>query len=809
MDIKLFDNLFNKMKTNAKIEKLPQNITDTIPFRGMMQNGIVETSPGTFTKSYRLRDVNFQIAVAEEQASIFQNYMELLNTFDESTKWQFCIFNHKTDKRETIESIRIRPQRDGLNKYRQEMNKILLGNLTQGNNAITQEKFLTVAVDDENAEHAVSTLRRIDMEVSNGLKKICKHDTHPMTTLERMRVLYEIYNQDPDYRFATGMLDDEDEFSLSEIELQGLSIKDVVGPSGIDFKPSDYFRLGSTYGRVMYLDRVSSTMKSTFLSDLSDIQSNMLISLTHETTTQEEAIKMVKYRLADIEAKVAQKTKNNIEDGYIGSLPPELEKAQQNARELMHDITSRDQKVFYMTLTVAVFTETKEELEEITKQVKTVASKHMSPLKPIYDQQEFALNTALPLCRNDLFVDRMYTTESAAIFIPYNSQELNQKNAIFYGLNQTTRSMILCDRLSGNNYNALFFGQPGGGKSFMAKIEQVNVLLNHPDAQVFVVDPQGEYYPMANNLKGSHIVIKPGSNYFINPLDLDLASDSDMEVDPITMKTDFIFSMLEIMLGKNRRLDPSCYSIVDRCVRRLYRPYVEAMARRTDGVTCDPSIAPTLADLYQELLNQDNMYADQLAEVLELYAKGSFSTFAHRTNIKTNSRYVVYDIKGLGSKLKDLGLHICINDVYNRMISNSRANIWTWFYIDEFHILLQSQATTAFVAQIFKMARKWKGVLTCLLQSSEDLLRDKESLSIVSNTSFAIMTAASLMERQNLAQLFSLSEAQLDYITNSEPGHGLLFNGKITLPFVYKFPKNTELYALMTTAHDVKNAQFA
>lgn len=804
------ENVMTKLQEQAKIEKLPQNITETIPFRGMLANGIVETYPGTFTKSYRLKDINFTIAQPEEQATIFSHYMELLNTFDESMKWQINIFNHKTDKRDTIENLRILPQQDGLNKYRQEMNKVLLNNLTQGNNSITQEKFLTVAIDDDNVEHAVSTLRRVDVEVSNALKKICKQDTFPMSSLERMRLLYDIYNQESDYRFATGILDGEEEFSLEHIEKLGLSIKDVVGPAGINFAPRDYFQLGETYGRVMYLDRVPKHLKTTFISDLADIQSNMLISLTHETTSQEEALNLAKYRLADIDATIANKLKNYAEEGYLGaSLPPELEKAQGNARELIQDITSRNQKVFFMTMTLAIFADSKEELNEVTKQVKSIARKHLCPFKPVYDQQEFALNTVLPLCRNDLFVDIMYTTESAAVFIPYNSQEINQKNAIFYGLNQTTRGMILCDRLSGNNYNALYFGAPGGGKSFIAKIEQVSVLLNHPDAQIFVIDPQGEYYPMAQHLNGSRIVLAPGSHYYINPLDLDLASDDEMEIDPITMKTDFVFSMLETMLGRGRRLDPTCYSIVDRCVRKLYRPYIDIMSKRTDGVTCDPTICPTLADLYQELLNQENINADQLAEVLEVYAKGSFNTFAHRTNIKTQARYVVYDIKGLGSRLKDLGLQICTNDVYNRMISNSRANIYTWFFIDEFHILLQSPTIVTFLAQIWKMARKWMGVPTGILQNTEDLLRDKETRSIVNNTSFAIMMSSSLMDRQNLAELFMLSDSQLSYINNSEPGHGLLYNGKITLPFVYKFPKNTELYALMTTAHDVENAAFA
>lgn len=799
-----------KLQEKAKIESLPKNVRDSIPFRGVTSNGIIETYYGTFTKSYKLKDVNFQIAPPNEQATIYSYFMELLNSFAETTKWQFNIFNHKIAKRETIENIRILPQRDGLNRYRQEMNKILLDNLTEGNNSITQEKFLTVAIEDENIEHASATLRRIDSEISSRIKKITKQETPPLKTVDRMKLLYEIYNQDSDYRFSTGIFNGKDEFSWQQIEKQGLSIKDAIGPSGINYGPKNYFQFGDTYGRVFYLDRVPKYLKTTFLSDIADIQSNMLISITSETTNQDKAVKLVKGRIAEIEGQISDTTKKNMDNGYYGAgVNPELDAARENARDLMKDITSRNQSIFFLSVCVCIFAGTKDELEETSKQLTSIAGRHMAPLKPLLGDQEFGINTCLPLCRNDLMVDIMYTTESAAVFIPYNSQEINQKNAIFYGLNQTTKSMIICDRLTGSNYNGLIFGTSGSGKSFAAKCEMVSVLLNHPDAQVFVIDPQGEYYPLANALHGSRVIISPGSNIYINPLDLELSSDEEMETDPITMKADFVLSMLEIMMGKNRQVDPACRSIIDRCIRKIYRPYIEAMSKRTDGLTCDPSISPTLSDLYQELRMQGNSFSDQLADVLELYAIGSFNTFAHRTNVKINSRFVVYDTKSLGNGMKELGLHICINDIWNRMITNSRNHIYTWFYIDEFHILLQSQATTVFLKQVFKMARKWLGVPTGIMQNTEDLLRDADSRAIVNNTSFVLMLKEPLMDRQNLAELFGLSESQLEYITNSDPGSGLIYNGKVTLPFIYDFPKNTDLYALITTAHDVPKSSFA
>lgn len=797
------------LKKVAKIDKLPQNVRESIPIHGIMPNGIIETYPGTFTKSYQLQDVNFNIAPLEEQSAIFKNYMDLLNSFNEHIRWQFTIFNHEIDKKKTIEELRILPQRDGLNKYRQEMNSILLNNLKKGNNSIMQDKILTVAIDDEFADHAAIVFKRLDGEINKKIRNITKDDTKPMTAQERIKLLYSIYNQDMDYRLTTGIYDGKETFDLRFIEKSGLSVKDVIGPPDFDFTLKDKFTMGDTYGQAMYLERVPTYLSTSFLADIADIQCNMLISVTSEAINSEKAVKMVKHRLSAIEAQASNIEKRNGQDGYFGALPPDLERSQKNARELMNDITGRNQNLFYVTFTVVVFARTLEQLEENVKLVRNTAAKHLCPIKNMKFQQEFALNTSLPLCRNDLYVERMYTTESASVFIPYNSQEIKQKNAIFYGLNQVSKCMVLCDRTTGNNYNGLIFGYSGSGKSFTAKCEMVSVLLNQPNAQIFVIDPQGEYSPLAKAFHGQEIYLSPGAKVYINPLDLDISNDDENETDPVTMKSDFMISIFSIINGKNRQITPVQSSLIDKCVRKIYRSYIEELTRM--GITCDISKCPTLSDLYEELriLSADRYEAGQLADMIYQYAVGSFDTFARRTNIKTNTRFVVYNIKNLGTGMKELGLHICMNDVWNRMIANSKKNIYTWFYIDEFHLLLESDGSTLFLKRIWKMARKWLGVPTGIMQNTEDLLRNADTRNIINNTSFIIMLREPLMDRQNLAELLNLSNAQLEYITNSNPGYGLIYNGKVTLPFGYDFPKNTELYRILTTSHDVKDAKFA
>ena len=797
------------LKKLAKIDTLPKTVSESIPFRGIMPAGIIETSPGTFTKSYLLHDVSFSIATEQEQFQIFNAFASFLNTFNEKTRWQFNIYNHEIDKRKTIADIRIGAQKDGLNPYRQEMNNVLLDNLKRGNNSIKQDKILTVSIDDISAEHAVSVLRRMDAEISRKLRPICKVDTVPMTSQERLNMLYQIYNQDSDYRLATGFLNNEEVFDLKYVEKCGLSVKDVIGPSSMDWSNGKNFMLGDTYAQAMYLKNVPTSLSTSFLEELSDIQCNLLISTYSERINSEKAIKLVKNKLSSIEASATSVTKRNNDSGVFAALPPELERKQATSRELLNDLTARDQNLFDMTFLIVVFARTMDQLEENVKLVKEVGGKYLCPIQDLRYQQEKAFNSALPLCRNDVSLSRLYTTESAAVFIPFSSQEINQRNAIFYGLNQITKSMILYDRTSGDNYNGLIFGMAGSGKSFTAKLEMVSVLLGKPNAQVFVIDPQGEYFPLAKALRGQEIELRPGSRVYINPLDLDISENVDDEDDPISMKVDFIISIFEIANGRRGELDPAEISILDQCIRKIYQPYIYSL--QTTGKTFDPSQCPTLSDLYQELImySHERFEARGLADKIYPYAAGTFDTFAHRTNVETNARFVVYNTKYLGAGMRELGLHICTYDIWNRMIINSKRNVWTWFYIDEFHILLESDGTTKFLRRVWKMARKWMGVPTGIMQNTEDLLRTADTRAIINNSSMVIILNEPLMDRQNLQELLSLSNSQVEYINNAEKGHGLIYTGKVAVPFGFDFPKNTKLYSLLTTAHDVEESLFA
>ena len=791
----------------AKIDALPKDVQSSIPFKGILQDGVIETKPGTFTKTYHLDDANFTMLNEDEQMSFMKNFMDVLTTFDEHIKWQFTIFNHEIDKRKTLEDICIKPQSDGLNKYRKEMNEILTSNLKHGNSSLTQDKYLTVSIDDNNVEHAISTLNKTDIDISRKFRKISNTDTKPLTLEQRMRLMYDIYNQNYDYRLATGIYDGEEKLDLSHLVKSGLSFKDLIGPlGGIQYKDNT-FMVGDKYAQAFYLERTGTYLTTDFLMDICNIQTNSLVSMNYEQIETEKAVKIVKNQLATIEARITSVTKRNEENGYMGSLPPELQKSQESARDLMNDITNRDQRLYYMTFTVVLFAQSKELLDNAARILTSIGAKHQSPIRPLKFQQEFGFNTALPLCRNDIYAERLYTTESASVFIPYNAIELSQKHSVFYGINQATKGMLLYDRTTGDNYNGLIFGSSGSGKSFAAKNEMEQVLLSHPEAQIFVIDPQGEYGPITKANKGLTIPLSPGAKTYINPLDLDISDVDDGEGgNPVAAKIDFITSMLKTI--KKAPLTAQEESILARAIGKLYDPYIREL--ETEGLTINKKRCPTLSDLYHELDLQSRTVeeAGQLCEMLSSFTMGQFDNFAHRTNVVTDNRFVCYNIKSVGTKMRELALQVCLNDIWNRMIENSKKGIYTWIYIDEFHILLESDTATLTLKRIWKMARKWLGCPTGIMQNAADLLKNADTTAIFNNTSFVLMLKGQLMDRNAFQQLLQLSPAQLEYITDSEKGYGLIYNGKMTIPFGSEFPRNTQLYKIMTTQHDVEGAEF-
>lgn len=783
--------------------KVPKTSQGTIPYRAAYDNGIIEIEQGIFSKSYFIDDVNFKIASQNDQDDIFLKYGDMLNMFDHNEKIEVTVFNRSVVREKFEQEVLMENKYDGLDEYRQESNEILLEKMSEGKNNITKERYLTLTIEAKDYDDAVNTFVHRDAEISAAIKRINGSETSPLNLTERLSVLYDIYNPNASEPLAQQRVikgKTVSSFDVEELKKQGLTTKDAIAPTVIRFN-NDNTLLGETYAQTLFLQGLPSFLSTDFMSELNDLPFNLLTTVHFNSMRQDKAMSLIKRQIVNINSNVIDKQKRASKSGYSADLiSPELLRAKDEADKTLSDMTSRNQKMFYVTFVLTHFADDIEMLKEQLTQILTVSQKHMVRLAKLNMQQEVGFNASLPLGVNKLETKRLLTTETASLFIPFSAQELSQNGGIYYGLNAVSHNLILFDRTKSQNANGIILGTPGSGKSFSAKREIISVLLNTND-DVYIVDPEREYAPLAELFGGEVVRIAAGSKVYLNPMDMDLNYANDD--DPVTLKADFICSLCETILGGKYGLSQSQNSIIDRCVRQIYQPYLNWLNQHPEKGSCDLKHMPTLRLLYDVLLRQPEPEAKQIALALERYATGSLDTFAHTTNVDVKKRFVVYDIKDVGSGMKEMGLQICLNDIWNRTISNKQKyNKRTWFYIDEFYLLTQTDSSAKFLQEIFKRTRKWGGVPTGITQNVEDMLVSKEARSIIANCQFVMMLNQAPTDKQELAKMFNISPAQLSYITNADTGQGLIYTGKSIVPFIDKYPTNTKTYAAMTTKLD-------
>lgn len=786
-----------KQKNNAKVAKTAQQ---TIPYIGVYANGVIETSVGRFSKSYLLEDVNFKIATPEEQANIFLRYQELLNMFGPEVDAQITVFNRDVDAERVKQEILMPLRGDHLDVYREEQNQIISDKMNEGKNNLAHEKYLTVSIEAEGIDAANIVFSRLDVEIPAAVKLINGVDTVSLTIGERLSILYDIYNMNtktPFYQKAQIGENIAETFNLSHLKKLGISTKDLISPSCITVE-NKYLQLDDKYARVLFLEGYPSFLSTDFFTELTSISCNALTSLYIKSLRQDKALGLIKNQMTNIRANVIDAQKKAYRGGYgTDMISPELQRVENESRKLMQDLTGRNQKMFLTCLTMTLFADSLEELDNITDMAIAIGSKHLCGLKIMHYQQETGFASCLPLAENRVVVDRLLTTETAALFIPFATQELSQNKGLYYGLNAVSHNLILFNRKESKNANGIVLGTSGSGKSFSCKREIFNVLLSTDD-EVYIIDPEREYAPLAELLGGEVIKIAAGSKTYLNPFDMDLRYADD-DNDPLVLKSDYISSLCESVLGGRFGLSPIQMTVIDRCVSKVYEPYMDYLALSTEKKLFDRDHCPTLVDFYNCLLEQPEPEAQNIALALERYATGNLSTFAHKTNVNTTKRFIVYDIKDIGTQLKEIGLQVCLNDIWNKTIANASRNKRTWFYIDEFYLLTQTDSSASFLQKVFKRARKWGGIPTGITQNVEDLLGRPEARGIINNCDFIMMLNQSPVDRIELGNLLGISQTQMSYITNADVGQGLLYTGSSIVPFIDKYPKDTKSYEVMST----------
>ena len=761
-------------------DKKHKSAQDSIPFERMFPDGICRVSANYYTKTVQFQDINYQLSLNEDKTAIFEGWCDFLNYFDASVRLELSFVNMSANKDTYGQQISIPLRGDADDSIREEYTQMLRNQLAKGNNGLIKTKYLTFGIEADGLKAAKPRLERIETDVLNNFKRLGVA-AEVLNGMERLRLMHDIFHIDAPQPF---------QFSWDWLAPSGLSVKDFIAPSSFTFRTGNCFGLGQKLGAVSCLQILAPELNDRMLADFLDMESSVIVSMHIRSVDQVKAIKTIKRKITDLQKMTIEEQKKAVRAGYdMDIIPSDLATYGTEAKKLLQDLQSRNERMFLLTFLVVNVADTMPQLNNNIFQASSIAQKYNCQLTRLDFRQEEGLMSSLPLGLNQIEVQRGLTTSSVAIFVPFTTQELFQHDseALYCGINALSNNLIMVNRKWLKNPNGLILGTPGSGKSFAAKREITNVFLVTDD-DIIICDPEAEYGPLVERLHGQVIKISPTSTQYINPMDLNLNYSDDEN--PLSLKSDFVLSLCELIVGGKDGLMPVEKTIIDRCVRMVYRDYLSDPK---------PENMPILEDLYNELRRQEEKEAQYIATALEIYVTGSLNVFNHRTNVNIRNRIVSYDIKELGKQLKKVGMLIVQDQVWNRVTVNREAHKSTRYYIDEMHLLLKEEQTAAYSVEIWKRFRKWGGIPTGLTQNVKDLLSSREVENIFENSDYVCMLNQASGDRQILAKQLNISPHQLSYVTHSGEGEGLLFYGNVILPFVDRFPKETELYRVMTT----------
>ena len=755
----------------AKGDGKAHTAQQTIPYLQMYPDGICRITEKKYSKSVVFEDINYQLAQADDKTAIFENWCDFLNYFDASVSVQLSFINQGTQRGEAEKAIDIPARDDAFNSIRAEYSDMLKNQLSKGNNGLVKYKYITFSIEADSLAAAKARLARIETDVLNNFK-VLGVAARPMTGYDRLKVLHGVFHPEGE-PFS---------FDWAWLAPSGLSTKDFIAPPSFRFGEGRTFRMGRKIGAVSFLQILAPELNDRILSDILDLETGVIVNLHIRSIDQSEAIKTIKRKITDLDKMKIEEQKKAVRSGYdMDIIPSDLATFGSEAKNLLQDLQSRNERMFLLTFLVVNMADTKRKLENDVFAAAGIAQKYNCALTRLDYQQEAGLLSCVPIGENLVPIQRGLTTSSTAIFIPFITQELFQTGeALYYGLNALSNNMILCDRKQLKNPNGLILGTPGSGKSFAAKREMTNAFLITDD-DIIICDPEAEYFSLVQRLGGQVIRLSPtgkgidGKPQYVNPMDINLNYSEDDS--PLALKSDFILSLCELVIGGKEGLQPVDKTLADP----------------------DPAKMPVLGDLYNELLQQPEPEAARIAAALELYVSGSLNVFNHRTNVELSNRLVCFDIKQLGKQLKKLGMLIVQDQVWNRVTVNRAEKKATRYYMDEFHLLLKEEQTAAYSVEIWKRFRKWGGIPTAITQNVKDLLASREVENIFENSDFVLMLNQAQGDRAILAKQLNISPQQMKYVTHTEAGEGLIFYGNVVLPFIDRFPKDTELYRVMTT----------
>ena len=767
--------LANLLKMDKEKFVVPKGVQDVIPVKAIYDDGIFKVGKDKFSKSFKFSDINYAVASREDKEAMFLEYSELLNSFDSGATTKITVVNHRLNRLDFEQTILLPMQQDELDEYREEYNNILLEKAS-GANSIVQEKYVTISVNRKNVDDARSYFARVGADLIGHFNRLGSKCLE-MDTDERLRVFHDFYRAGEETAFH---------FDIKETRRKGHDFRDYICPDSMEFE-KDCFKMGNRYGRVLFLKEYASYIKDSMVAELTDLNRNLMMSIDVVPVPTDEAVREAESRLLGVETNITNwQRKQNQNNNFSATIPYDMEAQKKEMKEFLDDLTTRDQRMMFAVLTMVHTADSKEQLDNDTEALLTIARKHLCQFGVLNFQQMDGLNTVMPFGTRKIDAFRTLTTESLAVFIPFRVQDIFHENGIYYGQNVISKNMIIADRKQLLNGNSFILGVSGGGKSFAAKGEIINQVLAG-DADIIIVDPEREYGRLVTAMGGEVINISATSPNHINALDM--SKEYGDGANPVILKSEFIMSLCEQLIGGNN-LGAKQKSIIDRCTAGVYHDYQQR------GYT---GVVPTLQDFREELLKQTEPEAREIALAIELFTQGSLNTFAKPTNVDTDNRLICYDILDLGKQLMPIGMLVVLDSILNRITENRARGKNTFIFIDEIYLLFQHEYSANFLFTLWKRVRKYGAYATGITQNVDDLLQSHTARTMLANSEFIVMLNQASTDRTELAKLLNISDLQMSYITNVEAGHGLIKVGSSLVPFANKFPANTKLYKLMTT----------
>ena len=772
--LKTLAQIFKRDKEKFKV---PRSAQDIIPIKALWPDGIFLVGRNKYSKCYKFLDINYAVASNEDKEAMFIDYSELLNSLDTGAMAKITINNRRINKVDFEKQILLDLKNDGLDEYRKEYNQMLV-NKTKEANEIIQEKMITISVYKKSVEDARNYFNRVGADLIskfNSLGSKCME----LNAEERLRILHDFYRTGEETSFR---------FDITNDMRKGHNFRDFICPDSFEFK-TDYFKMGNRYGRVIFLKEYASFIKDSMITELTELNRNLMLSIDVIPIPMDEAVKEAENRRLGIETNITNWQRNqNANNNWNSILPYDMEQQRLESKEFLDDLTTRDQRMFISITTMVITADTKEDLDANTDNIEQIASKGLCQMGILRFQQYDGLNLVLPIKSdfNRIRALRTLTTESLAVLMPFKVQEIRHENGIFYGQNVISKNMIIADRKQLLNGNSFILGVSGSGKSFTAKEEIAAIKMLDPKADIILVDPEREYSKLVKAYNGEVIKISATSQNHINAMDMN-ADYGDGN--PVILKSEFILSLCEQLIGSGN-LGAKQKSLIDRCTANVYRVFQQGNYQ---------GIPPTLQDFREELLRQNEPEAKEIALAIELFTNGSLNTFAMQTNVDTSNNLICYDILDLGKQLQPIGMLVVLDSILNRITSNRSKGKNTYIFIDEIYLLFQYEYSANFLFTLWKRVRKYGAFATGITQNVEDLLQSHTARTMLANSEFIIMLNQASTDRIELAKLLNISEPQMSYITNVGAGEGLIKVGSSIVPFVNHFPKNTKLYKLFTT----------